>query len=150
MRRFAGLAAIVLAGGFLVSCGDDAAQVDTPETAPVEIPDPMPQDPQMTEIEEPAQEEDVTTEEDVAATVRVENFAYEPQSITVSVGDTVEWVFADGPVDHDVTGGEGTPEDFVSPTLSEDTWTYTFTEAGTYDYICSIHPQMTGTVTVEE
>ncbi|MBB3036053.1 cupredoxin domain-containing protein [Hoyosella altamirensis] len=147
MRRLAGFSAIVLAGALVVGCGNDTDE-DTAEdtTTVLDVPGAMPDDPQMTETQDP----DADEAEEVAATVRVENFAFDPPNITVSVGDTVEWVFADGPVDHDVTGGEGTPEDFVSPTLSEDTWTYTFTEAGEYDYICSIHPNMTGSVVVEE
>ncbi|MCW4355075.1 plastocyanin/azurin family copper-binding protein [Hoyosella sp. YIM 151337] len=149
MRRLAGISAIVLASALVVSCGDDTTDLDPTEDTPaVEIPEPMPQDPQLTETVAPDEDDDEA--DDVAASVRVENFAFDPPSITVSVGDTVEWVFADGPVDHDVTGQNGAPEDFQSPVLSEDTWTYTFTEAGEYDYICSLHPNMTGTVVVEE
>lgn len=82
--------------------------------------------------------------------VQVEGFAYSPASITISVGDTVEWVFADGPIQHDVVGvGDNVPDGFGSPLISEGTWSFTFDEAGTYEYFCSLHPQMLGTVIVE-
>ncbi|WP_278313257.1 cupredoxin domain-containing protein [Lolliginicoccus levis] len=85
-----------------------------------------------------------------ATEVRVSGFEYSPASITVSAGDTVTWVFDDGQIPHDVVSRDSSPEQFRSPTLREDSWSFTFTEPGEYSYFCSIHPQMTGTVTVEE
>jgi plastocyanin len=77
--------------------------------------------------------------------VAIKNFAFSPASLTVSVGTTVTWTNQDSDA-HTVTGKAGTPD---SPTLNTgDTFKYTFTKAGTYSYLCTIHPFMLGTVVV--
>ena len=77
---------------------------------------------------------------------------YDPQSVDVSVGTTVEWENIDNTV-HTVTsgtsdnGGDGIfDSDMIA---SGDTYEFTFTDAGTYDYFCMVHPWMTGKVNVE-
>lgn len=77
--------------------------------------------------------------------VSIEDFDFEPESVTISTGDTVRWTNMDS-VDHTVTGSI-----FDSGTLEEgDSYEFTFTEAGTFEYYCSIHPEMEGTVTVTD
>jgi len=80
--------------------------------------------------------------------------AYDPLGLTVPVGTTVRWTNLDA-VAHTVTSGvsdgtTGTPDGlFDSPFLDlGDTFTFTFTEPGTYPYYCKPHPWMKGTVTV--
>jgi plastocyanin len=74
------------------------------------------------------------------------NRAYDPQEITVKVGDTVTWVNQDAPK-HDVVADNG---EFKSSLFDKgQSFGYTFTKAGTYPYHCSIHPGMTGTVVVQ-
>jgi plastocyanin len=78
-----------------------------------------------------------------ADTVTIAGFAFAPAAVTVPVGSTVTWTNNDS-APHDVTGGP-----LHSPTLNRgQSWSYTFAAAGSYSYICSIHPNMTGTVTV--
>lgn len=79
--------------------------------------------------------------------VVMEDTQYVPKEITVKTGTTVIWVNAD-PVDHTVTANDGK---FDSGDLGEgDTFTYTFTKPGVYEYGCLLHPpDMKGTVTVE-
>lgn len=80
-----------------------------------------------------------------AGAVSVEDFAFDPESTSVAVGDEVTWTVADGASDHTVKF-----DDEESDTLAAgDTYSRTFDEAGEFEYICGIHPQMTGTVTVE-
>jgi plastocyanin len=78
--------------------------------------------------------------------VVMSNRAFDPATITVNVGDTVTWLNQDAP-QHDVVvdNGEFTSEPFDQG----QTFSFTFTKAGTYTYHCSIHPGMTGTVTVQ-
>ena len=79
------------------------------------------------------------------ATITIADFAFDGPA-TVAVGDTVEVVNEDS-AGHTwtATGGE-----FDSGTLdSGATFDFTFEEAGEFDYFCSIHPTMTGTITVE-
>ncbi|MEE2060004.1 plastocyanin/azurin family copper-binding protein [Rhodococcus artemisiae] len=76
--------------------------------------------------------------------IEISNVQYNPMDATVSVGDTVEWRFDDGGVLHRVES----PGEFDSGITGEGTFSHTFDRPGVYSYICSIHPYMTGTVTV--
>jgi plastocyanin len=77
--------------------------------------------------------------------VNIKNFAFSPATITVTTGSTVMWTNDDS-IQHDITFDGGT---IVSSVLNHnDTFSHTFTTAGTYHYICSIHPFMHGTVIV--
>jgi amicyanin len=70
------------------------------------------------------------------------------EPVTVAVGTEVVWTNNDS-MDHSVefSADTGIP---TSPELAQgDTYSFTFTEPGTYDYICGIHPRMTGTIVVE-
>lgn len=79
-------------------------------------------------------------------TVEVENFAYTPATLTVPTGATVTWKFEDS-ADHDVVADD---DSFSSPLLNDGkTFQFMFTTPGNYPYICSVHPYMMGTVTVQ-
>jgi plastocyanin len=81
------------------------------------------------------------------AEVSEEGIAFNPAEVTVGVGDTVTWTNDDS-VPHDVTAdsfSSGEPGG-MSP---GDTFEHTFEEAGTFDYVCTVHPGMEGTVVVE-
>ena len=70
------------------------------------------------------------------------------EPVTVAVGTEVVWTNNDS-MDHSVEfdAASGIPE---SPHLAQgDTYSFTFTEPGTYEYVCGIHPRMTGTIVVE-
>lgn len=80
--------------------------------------------------------------------VDIKEFAFGPQSITVKVGATVTWT-NDDQDPHTVTSQSGNGP-LKSQTLNNgDTFKYTFTKAGTFDYLCTIHPFMTGSVVVK-
>jgi amicyanin len=82
-----------------------------------------------------------------AFTVKIDNFSFTPKSLTVKAGATVVWVNQDD-IPHNVVSTE---KKFSSPVLDTDqNFTFTFREPGTYSYYCKIHPMMTGTVLVEE
>jgi plastocyanin len=76
-------------------------------------------------------------------TVVIEDMAFEPETLTVEVGHMVTWVWNDGAVEHDVSG-----DDFDSEVMSKGTFRHRFDEPDTYDYVCSLHPNMTGTIEV--
>jgi plastocyanin len=82
-----------------------------------------------------------------AGTVAVADFSFTPASITVDVGDTVTWTNSGPDEPHTATANDGsfdTGEIAVGASAS-----HTFDQAGTFAYVCSIHPdQMSGTVTV--
>jgi plastocyanin len=78
-------------------------------------------------------------------TVSIVDFAFDPTALSVKLGDTVQWI-NNGTADegHNVIG-----DGLSSPVLhTGESYSFTFTTAGTYSYICTIHPKMTGTVEV--
>ena len=78
--------------------------------------------------------------------MEIVNFAFSQKTITVPLGTTVIWYNSD-PTSHTVTTIDPL---FDSGTMSTgETFSYTFEQAGTYEYFCTIHPYMTGTVIVE-
>jgi plastocyanin len=79
--------------------------------------------------------------------VEIEDFSYNPQTLTVKVGDMVTWKNRDS-VGHTVTSDDGITLD--SELLNRDEeFSYVFSEAGTYSYYCAPHPRMKGTIVVQ-
>jgi plastocyanin len=77
--------------------------------------------------------------------VTIADFHFTPPSSTVHVGDTITWT-NDGPSSHTATARDGS---FDTGTLSKgQSASHTFTRAGTFAYVCTIHPFMHGTITV--
>ena len=74
--------------------------------------------------------------------IQVVDNAFKPGTIEVSVGDTVTWVWK-GAVKHNVRG-----PGFDGPTQKSGTFEHTFNSAGSFKYVCTIHPGMKGTVKV--
>jgi len=79
--------------------------------------------------------------------VAISGFSYSPASVTVSVGDTVTWTNSDAQA-HTATADDAS-WDTGNIAGSDGTDAVTFATAGTFPYHCAIHPQMTGTVTVQ-
>jgi amicyanin len=78
--------------------------------------------------------------------VKIDNFSFNPKQVTVKAGDTVTWVNHDD-IPHTVTSKTLV---FRSKALdSDDKFSFTFTALGSFDYFCSLHPMMTGTIVVE-
>ena len=81
-----------------------------------------------------------------SAAVKIDNFSFGPQAITVSPGTKVTWTNRDD-IPHTVVSTEGV---FKSKVLDTDeSFSFTFDKPGTYPYFCSVHPKMTGTVVVK-
>jgi plastocyanin len=80
------------------------------------------------------------------AAVRIDNFVFGPQTITVPVGATVTWTNSDD-IPHTAVSTDGVFKSKVMDT--DEKFSYTFTKAGTYPYYCSIHPKMTGKIVVQ-
>jgi plastocyanin len=87
--------------------------------------------------------EPASTADTEGPSVVIEDLAFEPEALEVDVGETVTWTWNDGAVTHDVSG-----DDFQSEVISEGTFSHRFDEPGTYDYVCTLHPNMTGTIEV--
>jgi len=79
--------------------------------------------------------------------VKIDNFSFEPATLTITPGTTVTWVNQDD-VPHNIVSSEG--KTLKSPVLDTDQkFSYTFSQPGTYAYFCGIHPRMTGKVIVQ-
>lgn len=79
-----------------------------------------------------------------AVTVRVIDNRYEPADVEIEAGQAVRWVF-EGQAEHDVVAEDGS---FVSELVTTGEYVHVFDEPGEWKYDCSIHPEMTGSVTV--
>jgi plastocyanin len=78
--------------------------------------------------------------------VKIDNFVFGPQTITVPVGTTVTWTNSDD-IPHTAVSTDGVFKSKVMDT--DEKFSYTFSKAGTYPYYCSVHPKMTGQVVVK-
>jgi amicyanin len=93
-----------------------------------------------------AQEQPAGNASALSAAVLIGNFTFTPAEITVAPGTTVTWTNGDD-IPHTVTA---TNKAFRSKAMDTDQrYSFTFTVPGTYDYFCSLHPQMQGKVIVK-
>ncbi|MGO9545256.1 MAG: cupredoxin family copper-binding protein [Rhodomicrobium sp.] len=80
------------------------------------------------------------------ASVRIDNFSFTPAEITIAPGTTVTWTNGDD-IPHTVAA---TGKLFRSKVMDTDqSYSFTFTAPGIYDYFCSLHPHMQGKVIVK-
>ena len=78
--------------------------------------------------------------------VKIDNFAFAPQRVVVKAGTTVIWI-NDDDIPHTVASSAKLFKSYALDT--KDKFSFTFTTAGAYEYFCSLHPHMTGTIVVE-
>ena len=84
--------------------------------------------------------------DDAPQAVNVDNFTFNPQRLTIKAGSTVTWTNKDD-IPHAIASVSAL---FRSNALdTDDNYSFTFTSPGTYQYFCSLHPHMTGTIVVE-
>ena len=139
LRASTALAAV----GLLVACGSspDGSQ-GTAEQAPA-LDDQEDRAPGEYGGEAPSGGDSAAT---APGAVKVVDYTFTPAEVNIRAGEAVTWTFADE-AGHDVTASSGA---FVSEVLANGaTYSFTFPEAGSFDYFCSIHPTMKGTVVVQ-
>jgi amicyanin len=78
--------------------------------------------------------------------IKIDNFVFTPPELTVAVGTTVKWVNHDD-IPHTVVDQKKMLRSKALDT--DDSFSYTFMAAGTYDYFCGLHPHMTGKIIVK-
>jgi plastocyanin len=152
--RTISVAALLLAGslGLLAACGGSGA--DTAGTALKASPGSslpgLPGDappPSMAGMDMSAPPTAASDKPVGGNAVAIKNFAFAPASLSVTAGTTVTWTNQDSDAHTVTSAGTGGP--LGSKALNTgDTFRFTFTKAGTYRYLCTIHPFMTATVTV--
>jgi plastocyanin len=78
--------------------------------------------------------------------VAIDNFTFNPQTVTVKAGTTITWTNKDD-IPHAIAA---VGKQFKSKVMDTDnSYSFTFTTQGSYAYFCSLHPHMTGTIVVE-
>ena len=78
--------------------------------------------------------------------ITITNFQFAPASREIAVGETAQWINNDN-IPHTIVADDNS---FQSPTLQAgESFNFTFVQAGTFSYHCSIHPSMKGTITVK-
>jgi|ERR1700678_759485 plastocyanin len=86
--------------------------------------------------------------------VVIDNFTFGPQELTVAVGTTVKFINRDDiphtVVDKNLDKNADKSKAFRSKALdTDDSYSFTFASAGTFDYFCSLHPKMQGKIIVK-
>jgi plastocyanin len=143
--------AVAYAMGVLLACpvtlhaaDDTAVKIETvPQAAPE--PEPAQMQPEQAPAQEPAPEPKPKPVAVKAApgSVQMRDFSFSPATITVNVGESVTWVNA-GEEPHNAVG-----DNFSTALLDAGkSGSKSFATAGTFSYICTVHPQMKGTVKV--
>ena len=137
MTRWIALLFSVLALGLVAGCGgDDEKDSGGGAAKPTE---------------QPAEDTGGGAAAGDTAKVGMKGIKFVPDSVTVKVGGTVNWS-NDESVPHDVTKEDGPGPKFTSGNgnmMQGDTYKQTFKEAGEVKYVCTIHPNMKGNVTVK-
>lgn len=136
-KYLAGLIVVAaIAGGAFIISGRDNNQDNNGSNAPTPP---------------PTQSTDSSANNNQASStnkVSISNFAFSPADITIKKGTTVTWTNNDS-VAHTVTKDSGSgPESELLE--NGESYSFTFNELGTFNYHCTPHPQMHGTVTVTE
>ena len=84
---------------------------------------------------------------DLSNTVSIDNFTFTPKALTVKAGSTVTWTNHD-----DIPHGIASSDNAFKKSAAldtDDSYSFSFTAPGTYQYFCYIHPHMVGTIVVE-
>lgn len=82
------------------------------------------------------------------SSVKIKNFSFNPQSITVSRGTVVTWTNEDS-ADHQIESDGNLPDLLSGVLIAGNSYSFTFNQAGAWKYHCKIHPTMTGEVIVK-
>ena len=77
------------------------------------------------------------------ATVVIDGMAFSPRTVEIAAGESVVWTFKDDTT-HDVAFDDGP----TSPKQMSGTWQRTFDQPGSYEYVCTLHSNMRGTILV--
>jgi len=81
------------------------------------------------------------------STLSIHNFTFTPQTLTVKAGTTVTWINKDD-IPHGIASSNNAFK--KSGALdTDDSYSFTFTTPGTYQYFCYLHPNMVGSIVVE-
>jgi plastocyanin len=142
---------LVLFAALMAACAPQAVQPVNPTAVPQVNPTAVPQVqptnvPQPTATAEPQGGPTAPAKGGAEVKVDISGFAFNPATITINVGDTITWTNQDS-ARHNVQADDGS---WKSPDLSQgQSFSHTFTTAGTVPYNCGFHASMKATVVVK-
>lgn len=90
----------------------------------------------------------VAVSSDKKNTIEIKDFMFSPQTLTVKTGEKITWINRDDEPHTVVSVGKKFQKSSALDTDQE--FTITAGAPGSYEYFCSVHPKMTGTVVVEK
>lgn len=129
----------------LIALGIYLAAQQQPATAPAKMPN-MSQ-PSSGSSKTPSQSQN--TQQTSSNEVNIKNFAFSPASLSIKKGTTVKWTNSDDTA-HTVIESDNKTGPSSSLLGKNQSYSFTYNEVGTFAYKCSVHPYMTGSVTVTE
>ena len=94
-------------------------------------------------------EHETAAKEAAGNQVVIDNFSFTPATLTVAAGTQVTWTNRDD-IPHTVVSTDKDKKIKSKALDTNDTFSFTFTDPGTYDYFCSLHPKMTAKIIVEK
>jgi plastocyanin len=150
MSRTRILSAIIVAMFAVAACGGTAATSAPTTAAQSEAPASAPAASESAAASEPASAAAAPCAASSAAgavSVKIANFAFDPATVKAKVGDVITWTNTDS-VKHTATVKGNEEACTTVPLDNEASGGITFSVAGTYDFFCKIHPQMTGKIEV--
>ena len=155
MSRTRILSAIIVTMFAVAACGGTAATSAPTAAAPSQAPASAPaaSEPAASESAAASQPASVaaapcaTSSAAGAVSVKIANFAFDPATVKAKVGDVITWTNTDS-VKHTATVKGNEEACTTVPLDNEASGGISFSVAGTYDFFCKIHPQMTGKIEV--
>lgn len=143
MLRLLCLGGACLALALGAGCGDED---EDPGAGSAGVTQDAPAETQAETTEAQTETEEASGGEEI--TVRMKDFAFDPKDVEAKVGQKITWVNEDDAPHNAVAQNGG---DLKTETFEKDgSDSYTAGEPGTIEYICTVHPEMTGTITVTE
>ena len=134
---------LLLIGGIIYATTRHAAAPQPVTTSGTPSPSPSSSPGTSTPLSSPNSSQSKT------ASVTISNFAFSPAALTVKKGTTVTWT-NQGSTAHTVVENDSQSGPKSGDLNHGQSYSFTYNTVGTFNYHCSIHPSMTGTVTVTE
>ena len=141
-------------GNVIVSTNNNTAAMSTQDQLQQQSAATLPPQ-QMPESQQQQEQQQNQTVSIVRGSSTLAENAFQPDPVQVSIGETVTWINDDSQPHTVTSGSNGIPDNkfnsspnFIPLMAPAATFSHTFTEAGEYPYLCLLHPNMTGTVSV--
>ncbi len=146
MKKIISVLTAIALVAILAACAPATPALPVTGPNPTAAPTSVPASPTTMAMPTAAATAPSSTSSSSGSDVTIANFAFSPDTLTVKAGTTVKWTNKDSTA-HTVTADDGS---FDSGTLNPGmTFSFTFKQAGTVSYHCTIHPNMKAKIVVQ-